>query len=317
MPAARRRGAAACAALIALAAFALGARADDGSTVGAAEQRELRSGGLTRTYRVVPSRVTSSDGRALVMVLHGGFGSGAFAERAYGWDAVTSSNNAEIVYPDGYRRSWNGGNCCGPAHDRNVDDVAFLTAIILDAEQRDGVDPKRVFVTGMSNGAIMAYRLACEGRIALAAIGPVAGALEVPCAAPAAPVSVMAIHGTADQNVPYAGGVGTKGFVKVDHTSVASSLARWLSIDRCEAQPATSRSGGVVRETTECASGTTIVLITVEGAGHQWPGSTLAAPAAARLLNPDPPSRALSATDALWLFFKGHTASSPGPNAGR
>jgi len=307
----RKRVWAACAALIAFAGLTIPVRADDGVTVGPAEQRELRSGGLTRTYRVVRPRVSSSDGRALVMVLHGGFGTGAFAERAYGWDAVANADNVEIVYPDGYRRSWNGGSCCGRAHDEAVDDVAFLTAVILDAEQRDGIDPTRIFVTGMSNGAIMAYRLACEGRIALAAIGPVAGALEVPCAAPARPVSVMAIHGTGDQNVPYAGGVGAKGFVKVAHPSVASSLARWRSIDRCEGQPATSRSGAVVRESSACASGTAVVLISVEGAGHQWPGSSPADPAAARLLKPDPPSTALSATGTLWSFFKGHVATKP------
>jgi polyhydroxybutyrate depolymerase len=301
--------AAAGAVLVALIAVASAARPDDDPIRGTGQERELQSGGLTRTYRVVPSRVTSNYGRALVMVLHGGFGTAAGAQQAYGWDAVANFNNAEIVYPDGYGRSWNGGRCCGPAQSRNIDDVAFLTAVIRDAEQRDGIDPKNIFVTGMSNGAIMAYRLACEGPIALAAIGPVAGDLEVPCTAPVAPVSVIAIHGTADQNVPYAGGIGAKAFVRVDHASVASSLARWRTIDRCEQQPSATRSGAVVRETTVCAGGTAIVLITVDGAGHQWPGAIPVAPAAARLLGLDPPSRALDATDALWFFFLGHVAS--------
>ena len=289
--------------------LACAALAQDDPILGTGQERELRVGGLTRTYRVVPSRVASDYGRALVMVLHGGFGTAAGAQHAYGWDAVANVSNAEIVYPEGYGRSWNAGRCCGPAHDRGVDDVGFLTAVIRDAERRDGIDPKNIFVTGMSNGAIMAYRLACEGPIALSAIGPVAGDLEVPCSSPVAPVSVMAIHGTADQNVPFAGGVGAKSFVKVEHTSVAASLARWRSIDQCTEQPSASRAGPVSRETTGCARGTTIVLVTVDGAGHQWPGAVPAAPAAARLLGLDPPSTALSATDALWFFFLGHIAS--------
>jgi polyhydroxybutyrate depolymerase len=306
----RIRVAAAGAFLVALTAtIGSVARADDDPILGTGQERELRSGGLTRTYRVVPPRVASKYGRALVMVLHGGFGTASGAQHAYGWDAVASFSNAEIVYPEGFGHSWNAGRCCGPAQDRGIDDVAFLTAVIRDAEQRDGIDPKNIFVTGMSNGAIMAYRLACEGPIALSAIGPVAGDLEVPCTSPVAPVSVMVIHGTADQNVPYAGGVGAKAFVKVEHTSVAASLARWRSIDECTEQPTTSRAGTVLRETTVCATGTAIVLVAIDGAGHQWPGALPAAPAAARLLGLDPPSRALDATEALWLFFLGQVAS--------
>ena len=315
----RRRLLAAASAAFVAASYALAgaARADDDPIFGTGQERELRSGGIMRTYRVVPTHVASSYGRALIMVLHGGFGTAAHAQQAYGWDEVATFINAEIVYPEGVGRSWNAGRCCGPARERGVDDVAFLTAVIRDAVQRDGIDPRNIFVTGMSNGAIMAYRLACEGPIALAAIGPVAGALEVPCTAPVAPVSVMAIHGTADQNVPFAGGIGAKAFVKVEHASVASSLARWRAIDGCRDQPSTVRTGAIVRESTTCAGGTEVVLVAVEGAGHQWPGAVPAPPAVARLLELDPPSRALSATDALRLFFLGHVASSPGPNGGR
>jgi polyhydroxybutyrate depolymerase len=127
---------------------------------------------------------------------------------------------------------------------------------------------------------------------------------------------VIAIHGVADQNVPFAGGVNTKGFVRVDHGSVAASLGRWRAIDRCEASR-TVRAGPLLTEIANCAGGTDVMLVAVDGAGHQWPGAKLAPPEAARLLGLDPPSTALDATGALWLFFQPHTASSPGPNAGR
>jgi polyhydroxybutyrate depolymerase len=298
--------------LIACAAFG-----DDDPIMGTGQERELSVGGLTRTYRAVhPPGVPPQP--ALVVVLHGGFGTGQGAQDAYGWDAVAQSSRVVIAYPDGIGRSWNGGRCCGAAQSRNIDDVAFLTEVIRDLERRDGVDPRRIYVTGMSNGAIMAYRLACEGPIPLAAIGPVAGDLEVPCTSPVVPVSVMAIHGTADQNVPLGGGVGVKSFVKTEHTSVAASLARWRAIDRCQERPATSRRGPVVRETTDCAStGTAVDLITIDGAGHQWPGAKPPSPQAARLLGLDPPSEWLDATDALWSFFQPHVASSVGPNGAR
>ena len=268
--------------------LACAALADDDPIMGTGQERELNVGGLARTYRTVhPPGAPPQP--ALVVVLHGGFGTGQGAQDAYAWDAVARTGRVVIAYPDGVGRSWNGGRCCGPAQSRNVDDVAFLTEVIRDLERRDGVDPRRVYVTGMSNGAIMAYRLACEGPIPLAAIGPVAGDLEVPCTSPVVPVSVMAIHGSADQNVPIGGGIGRKSFTKTDHASVAASLARWRAID----------------------------LITIDGAGHQWPGAKPPSSEAARLLGLDPPSEWLDATDALWSFFQPRVASSPGPNGRR
>lgn len=269
--------------------------------------RGLTVGGLARTYRIEHPASTGAH-PALVVMLHGGFGSGAQAESAYGWDELASARGFVVAYPDGVARAWNAGRCCGRPYEQHIDDVAFLTAVIRDAEQRDGVDPRRVYVTGMSNGAIMAYRLACEAPIPIAAIGPVAGDLEVPCAAPRAPVSVLAIHGTADQNVPISGGLGAKGFTRTDHTSLAASLARWRAIDRCAA-PERARQGSLVTERSNCAAGTDVEAIAIDGAGHQWPGSKPARAAAVRLLGLDQPSTALDATAALWGFFERHVAT--------
>jgi polyhydroxybutyrate depolymerase len=283
-----------------------GAVATRAQTAGS-DVRALTVGGLARTYRMY--HPASANARpALVVMLHGGFGSGAEAESAYGWDELASARGFVVAYPDGVARAWNAGRCCGRPYEQKIDDVAFLTAVIRDAEARDGVDPRRVYVTGMSNGAIMAYRLACEAPIPIAAIGPVAGDLEVACAAPRAPVSVLAIHGTADQNVPIGGGLGTKGFTRTEHTSLAASLAKWRAIDRCVA-PSGSRQGALATERSSCAAGTDVDAVTIEGAGHQWPGSKPPRAAAVRLLGLDQPSTALDATGALWSFFERHTAA--------
>jgi len=116
--------------------------------------------------------------------------------------------------------------------------------------------------------------------------------------------------------VPFAGGIGAKAVVRVDHASVAASLGRWRAIDRCGA-PRSVQEGPLTTEITNCEAGTDVMLVAVEGAGHQWPGAKPAPAAAARLLALDPPSPALDATGALWLFFQAHRASSPRPSGGR
>ncbi len=271
---------------------------------GVAQVRHVTSGGIVRTYRVFrPSSAGAHP--ALVMMLHGGFGTGQGAEGADGWDALASARGFIVVYPDGIGRAWNAGRCCGQPYARKIDDVAFLSAVIGEVERQDGADPHRVFVTGLSNGAIMAYRMACESPAEIAAIGPVAGDLQVPCEAPRSAVSVLAIHGTADQNVPLNGGYGTRGFTHTDHTSVAGSLARWRAIDRC-GNPQVTRRAPVTTERTACAGGAAVDLITIEGAGHQWPGSKPPPAWAARMLDLDQPSTALDATAVLWEFFSRH-----------
>jgi polyhydroxybutyrate depolymerase len=98
--------------------------------------------------------------------------------------------------------------------------------------------------------------------------------------------------------------VGTKGVSKDARPSIASVIARWRTIDSCAAQPSTTISGAVTTTAwTGCAEGTEVVLVTVAGAGHQWPGSTPPSPAARRVLAVDEPSYALDATQTLWDFF--------------
>lgn len=132
---------------------------------------QLSSGGQDRTYLVhVPAGLSGA--APLVLMLHGGYGTGAQAERSYGWDALADQDHFVVAYPDGLDRAWNsGGGCCGKAARRDVDDVAFLTAVVADVEARVPVDPARVYAAGMSNGAMMAYRLACDSDV-FAAIGP-------------------------------------------------------------------------------------------------------------------------------------------------
>jgi polyhydroxybutyrate depolymerase len=238
----------------------------------------------------------------LVLVLHGGFGSASAVQQAYGWDDLADEAGFVVAYPDGAGRSWNAGDCCGAAEAEDVDDVAFLEAVIDDLGAALPVDPRRVYVAGMSNGAMMAYRLACESD-RLAAIAAVAGTLVTACPDPA-PVSVLAIHGLDDDTVPFEGGPG-HGAVEVDGPAVPDVLRRWLAVDECE--PPVERSAPAVAESlAECRQGRAVELVTVRDAGHQWPGSERTR--AQELLGADPPSTALDATRRIWEFFAAHPA---------
>src|ERR1700744_287073 len=266
--------------------------------------QKLDSNGITRTFHLYRPRGLTGPA-PLVVMLHGGFGTGEQAEGAYHWDAEADSGRFLVAYPDGLNRAWNAGTCCGEPLRTNLDDVGFITAMVGAVEHQLDIDPARVYVRGMSNGAMMALRLGCETDT-FAAIAPVAGTLLSDCSR-ARPTSVLQIHGTADDPVPYNGGPG-KAFAltatpRVDGPSGPSANATWRAIGGCGA-PASTTNAEVTTETAGCADGRTVELISVAGAGHQWPGGTKS-PLLERLGAP-PPSTAIDATDTSWQFFTQH-----------
>jgi polyhydroxybutyrate depolymerase len=259
-------------------------------------------GGTSRTFHVYRPAVLSH--RApLVVVLHGGFGSGTQAEKSYGWDGQADAGQFIVAYPDGLNRAWNtGGGCCGKPASNHVDDVGFLSQMVSTLERETAIDHTRVYATGISNGGIMAYSLACQTTL-FAAIGPDSATQLGPCAAPS-PTSVIHIHGTADRTIPYAGGPGQGHGAAIDGPAVPALNATWRQIDRC-APPVVVTTEVVTTSTADCPGGRNVVLITIAGAGHQWPGSS-PDPAALKLLHADPPSSALNATDVIWHFLSQH-----------
>ncbi|MCQ0005527.1 alpha/beta hydrolase family esterase [Actinomadura madurae] len=161
----------------------------------------------------VPAEVsdgTWKDGRPedpppLVIALHGGLANMGKMRSLTGFDEQSDEHGFLVAYPDGFMTTWNAGACCGAAKIGNIDDVGFLTKLIDKVTGAGLADPKRVYVTGFSNGAGMAYRMACERPGKVAGIGVVEGALVTECD-PDRPVSAMIFHGTADRNVPFNGG---------------------------------------------------------------------------------------------------------------
>ena len=265
---------------------------------------DLTVGGTQRSYRTyVPANLDRSRPAPLVVMLHGGFGNASQAEKAYGWDREAQAKGFIVAYPDGAKRAWNAGTCCGTPSKDHIDDVAFITKVVSTVKAQMRIDPRQVFVTGMSNGAMMAERLACQTDV-FAAVASVAGAQMVPCADPA-PLSVLFVHGLADTHVPMDGSPGNGRGKVPAHPPATDTLAAWRSVDSC-ASPVTTTKGPVATSTAACPSGRAVKLITIAGAGHQWPGSKPNHPLIAKLLGMDPPSKALDATATIWSFFAAH-----------
>jgi polyhydroxybutyrate depolymerase len=258
-------------------------------------------GGVTRSYIVYRPAVLPA-AAPLVVMLHGGFGTGSQAQKSYHWDAEADSGHFLVAYPDGLNRAWNaGGGCCGTPGRTGTDDIGFITAMVSAISRAVPVDRDRIYATGISNGGIMAYDLACHTTI-FAAIGPDSATELGGCPSPA-PVSVIAIHGTADKNIPYDGGTGD-GVAQIDGPAVPTVNASWRQADNCAA-PAVAVAGTVTTSLATCPGGRAVELITIAGAGHQWPGA-VSAPVVQRLLGLDPPSTALNATPVIWAFFAAH-----------
>ncbi|HYC46790.1 MAG TPA: PHB depolymerase family esterase [Burkholderiales bacterium] len=253
----------------------------------------LNHGGLARNYLVhVPPQAAERRALPLMLSFHGG-GSNAQVMRSYTrMDRAADRDGYIVVYPNGSSGyagrflTWNAGNCCGPAAALQVDDVAFALAVLEDLAARIPYDRRRVYATGLSNGAMMAYRLAVEASDRIAAVAGVAGAMSVQRFAPTRPMPVLHIHSTQDHIARFDGGLATPSVwldTRMLHTPVEDFLRRWLDYDGCPLKPTVETIAGqagtpdeghsaIRRVYSPCRDGVEVVLLQLYGAGHVWPG---------------------------------------------
>lgn len=274
-----------------------------------AEEQTLTVDGRRRSVLIhVPKRLLGKADNPAVIVLHGGASNPRMMELYSGLSRKADEVGFIAVYPEGTGRlnllTWNAGSCCGYAVTHKVDDLKFIGMVIDLLISRYRVAANRVYVTGISNGAMMAYRLAVEMPERIAAVAAVAGTLEVEARQVRAPVPIIHFHGTQDKHVPYDGGKGKR----FSFNSVDATIAFWVKVNDLRPEPKVESLPDRARDGTNVVKYSyankdnieRVVLYKVIGGGHTWPGVERAE----RILGTA--TLDISANDLIWDFFNRH-----------
>ena len=242
---------------------------------GASGDRTITVSGHTIELHV-PAGYDAAKATPLVLAFHGYMMASAEMRSTTHLDAAADKNGFVVAFPNGKNQSWNGGDCCGDAESSDEDDVALARAIVTAIRNDYCIDDKRTFATGFSNGAFLAYRLACEAADVFASIASVSGSLGIEPATckPSRVVPVLEIHGTSDIVVPYKGGRSV--FLGPEYRSVDTTMKTWVDRDACSTtKKSVFAEGDVTCESYEpCSATADVQLCTVSGGGHAWPGGS-------------------------------------------
>ena len=275
-------------------------------------------GGRERSAIVhVPSRAVELHSIPVVLNFHGGGGHGASEQEYSLMDRLADRESFIAVYPNGNGRfgkrllTWNAGTCCAYSVINNVDDVGFVRALVATLAEKVPIDRRRVYATGLSNGAMMSHRLAAEAPDLIAAVAPVAGGMVLPTIKSSRSVPVMHIHSVDDPRALYTGGLGPPFPMtqsQVFHPNIDQMIARWVKHNGCSAEPtvADRRADWDARSHTatrfvysHCHDGAEVVLWKLTGAGHVWPGGKQKF--MERILGPS--TDIIDANIEMWNFF--------------
>ncbi len=272
--------------------------------------------GLERSYRVnIPPSYDDSKPMALVIALHGGRGNGKKMERLSALSRQSDKSGFIVVYPDAVGRNWNDGRAVPKYRSQreDIDDVAFIAALIGVLAEKLNIDRRRVYATGVSNGALMSYRLACELADKIAAIAAVIGSMATNIAAtcaPSRPVPVLMINGTADKLIPWEGGYvrfGRKTLGRI--LSVPETASFWAAHNGCDISPEVTALPDIdpadgtrvyKRSYRSCVDGVAVMLYEIRGGGHTWPQGRKTLPAFVLGRT----SQDLDAGQLIWDFFR-------------
>lgn len=264
--------------------------------------------GLARTYviKLPKDYYDSVSERPLVIGLHGTGGSAEQFERAYGFNEKADAAGFVAVYADGVIkddgrgffkiRTWNAGTCCDYAMYNNINDVKFISTLIDSISRRFRINRKKVYVTGMSNGGMMAYRLASELPHQIAAIGVVSGTMVAEKnPGREGTVPVIHIHAVPDTKVPFNGGIGIG---EVHFPPAMEGIQYWVNRNNCQNDPIVENHQGYQLKSWLSQDGRpSIQLYLTEDGGHAWPSTERQGRWG------DMPSTALNATGLIWDFL--------------
>ncbi len=275
--------------------------------------------GLERTYRihVPPLHNNSANPMPLVIALHGGGGTGKHMEKLTlgGFNTLADREGFVVLYPDGIEKHWNDGrdDVNYRSHREKIDDVGFISALIDRLAGELNIDGNRIYSTGISNGALMSYRLACELPEKVAAVAPVAGAMPLNLSShclPLRPIPMLIINGKDDPLVPWEGEESHFGPHKAGRRlTIPDTVEYWVALNNCSPSPAffllpdtDPQDGTRVRQEiySGCREETEVILYAIEGGGHTWPGGYQYLPE----ILVGKTSKDMDANMVIWAFFK-------------
>lgn len=265
------------------------------------------SSGLTRRYLLyVPKVYDRSKPAALVISLHPAATWPAVERSLSRWNDLADAQGFIVVYPAG-TGAFFGGLGPGPKvfpmdEESLASDVKFISELIDKLEAEYNIDPQHIYTDGMSNGGGMAFELSCKLPDRIAAVGLVAAAHQPPWdCGNSEPVPTVAFHGTADKFAPYQGGpspIAPRPFANIPEWT-----AQTAQRNHCTGNPVEVRISASVRRLayTNCADNSDVILYTIEGGGHTWPGATpMTEWWAGRTTNE------IDATRIMWEFYAQH-----------
>jgi len=275
------------------------------------------SSGERREYLLyVPGSYDRTKPTPLVISLHGAGMWPASQREVSQWNRVADRHGVVVVYPSGIRggggaRIWRSGSA-SRSEPGLMKDVRFISELIDTLEASFNIDPARIYANGLSNGGGMSFVLSCTLSDRIAAVGMVGAAHLLPwnwCTDHRA-VPMISFHGTADSAAPFHGGASwvAPGMLFPD---IRTWTANWAGRNGCAANPTESMVAADVsrREYAHCASDASVVLYTILGGGHTWPGG-----------GPFPEwfvgttTHNIDASELMWEFFRDHPLRPTQPN---
>jgi polyhydroxybutyrate depolymerase len=240
----------------------------------------------------------------VVFAFHGGLGNPDIMDKQTRLSQKADKEGFILVYPYGTGSfdkkllTWNTWDCCGYANKKNINEVDFINAVVQEVKFNYSVDEKRIYATGLSNGGMMCYLLACELPDQFAAFAPVVATMfdTINCRAKNE-VSFIIFNSLDDEHIPYNGGIGDKSLVDVEKLPVETTVNLWVKKYGCYLMNK-SESISFIKTNYKNNYGTEIVFYKMLSGGHSWPGGEKIRRFA------DNPVKNVSATDLIWDFFQ-------------
>jgi len=246
-------------------------------------RKTIMINGIKRSYYIfLPPNYNPQKSYPMLFVFHGGFGNANSILKITNFRYYQNKYDFILIAPNGSGRfnkeillTWNAGRCGGFARDSNAKDTKFIDSIIEQTAGSYNIDRTRVYLTGLSNGAMLSYKIASQLSGKIAGFAPVCGSMNYLPSTPKNPIPVIIFHGTADRHVLYKGGVPLDFFeekTRIDKP-VSAGVDFWVKNNKCNPIPIRTKIGNIIIDKyINCENNANVILYTIVGGKHAWPG---------------------------------------------